>query len=117
MARRIVHGADEPATIDLHRVPALDIYRTKVEDHETLVHLLHVAQQRLHGRRPAEDGVLFLVVNAATKGTTFPTSHGKLTGGVVPGATIERLRTVRSHVHALSQCRQLIRSLGLEPLS
>ena len=34
----------------------------------------------------------------------------------VPGATIERLRTVRSHVHALSQCRNLIRALGLTPV-
>jgi prephenate dehydratase len=34
----------------------------------------------------------------------------------VPGATIETLRTVRSHVHALSQCRRLIRSLGLKPV-
>jgi prephenate dehydratase len=34
----------------------------------------------------------------------------------VPGATIETLRTVRSHVHALSQCRKLIRALGLEPV-
>jgi prephenate dehydratase len=33
----------------------------------------------------------------------------------VPGATIETLRTVRSHVHALSQCRLLIRALGLVP--
>jgi prephenate dehydratase len=33
----------------------------------------------------------------------------------VPGATIDTLRTVRSHVHALSQCRVLIRSLGLVP--
>jgi prephenate dehydratase len=34
----------------------------------------------------------------------------------VPGASLERLRTVRSHVHALSQCRNLIRSLGLTPV-
>jgi len=34
----------------------------------------------------------------------------------VPGATLDGLRTVRSHVHALSQCRRLIRSLGLEPV-
>src|SRR5438477_12402493 len=34
----------------------------------------------------------------------------------VPGATLETLRTVRSHVHALSQCRKLIRSLGLAPV-
>jgi len=34
----------------------------------------------------------------------------------VPGATIEKLRTVRSHVHALSQCRNLIRALGLTPV-
>src|SRR5207244_12610528 len=34
----------------------------------------------------------------------------------VPGATIETLRTVSSHVHALSQCRKLIRALGLQPV-
>jgi prephenate dehydratase len=34
----------------------------------------------------------------------------------IPGATIEKLRTVRSHVHALSQCRNLIRALGLTPV-
>jgi len=33
----------------------------------------------------------------------------------VPGATIDTLRTVRSHVHALSQCRLLIHLLGLVP--
>src|SRR5437667_7418659 len=34
----------------------------------------------------------------------------------VPGATIDTLRRVRSHVHALSQCRKLIRALRLEPV-
>src|ERR1700719_2391690 len=34
----------------------------------------------------------------------------------VPGATIATIRSVRSHVHALSQCRKLIRSLGIEPV-
>ena len=34
----------------------------------------------------------------------------------LPGATIEGLKTVRSHVHALSQCRNLIRELGLRPV-
>jgi len=34
----------------------------------------------------------------------------------VPGATLKTLRTVRSHVHALSQCRRLIRSMGLTPV-
>jgi prephenate dehydratase len=34
----------------------------------------------------------------------------------VPGATIAGLRTVRSHVHALSQCRNLIRELGVTPI-
>src|SRR5689334_14740088 len=33
-----------------------------------------------------------------------------------PGATVETLRTVRSHVHALSQCRKLIRELKLQPV-
>ncbi|MGH7097773.1 MAG: prephenate dehydratase [Stellaceae bacterium] len=34
----------------------------------------------------------------------------------VPGATLAGLRTVRSHVHALSQCRKAIRELGLTPI-
>jgi prephenate dehydratase len=34
----------------------------------------------------------------------------------LPGATLASLRTVRSHVHALSQCRKLIRELGLTPI-
>jgi prephenate dehydratase len=34
----------------------------------------------------------------------------------VPGATLDTIRTVRSHVHALSQCRNLIRSLGIQPV-
>ncbi len=33
-----------------------------------------------------------------------------------PGATAEALTTVRSHVHALSQCRKLIDRLGLTPV-
>jgi prephenate dehydratase len=32
------------------------------------------------------------------------------------GATLKSLKTVRSHVHALSQCRKLIRKLGLKPV-
>ncbi len=32
------------------------------------------------------------------------------------GATLEGLKTVHSHVHALGQCRSLIRKLGLEPV-
>ena len=34
----------------------------------------------------------------------------------VPGASIESLKTVRSHVHALSQCRNIIRELKLTPV-
>ena len=34
----------------------------------------------------------------------------------VPGATLETITTVHSHVHALGQCRKVIRELGLTPL-
>ena len=34
----------------------------------------------------------------------------------LPGATIPGLRTVRSHIQGLSQCRRLIRELGLVPV-
>ena len=34
----------------------------------------------------------------------------------VPGASLATIRTVRSHVHALSQCRNFLRSRGLAPV-
>ena len=34
----------------------------------------------------------------------------------VPGATLDTIRRVRSHVHAVSQCRKMIRALKLTPL-
>jgi prephenate dehydratase len=34
----------------------------------------------------------------------------------VPGATLASIKSVRSHVHALNQCRNLIRDLKLEPV-
>jgi prephenate dehydratase len=34
----------------------------------------------------------------------------------VPGATLDTIRTVHSHVHALGQCRKVIRELGLRPV-
>ena len=33
-----------------------------------------------------------------------------------PGATLETLRTVHSHVHALGQCRKIIRKLGIRSI-
>ncbi|MGQ0623830.1 MAG: prephenate dehydratase [Sporichthyaceae bacterium] len=35
---------------------------------------------------------------------------------VLPGTPVETLRTVHSHVHALGQCRKVIRRLGLRPI-
>ena len=35
---------------------------------------------------------------------------------VVPGADRSEIRVVRSHVHALGQCRKVIRELGLKPV-
>ena len=34
----------------------------------------------------------------------------------LPGATLDSIRTVRSHVHALSQCRNFIREHGFQPV-
>ncbi len=34
----------------------------------------------------------------------------------LPGATVESITTVHSHVHALGQCRKVIRELGLTPV-
>ncbi|MEV7649634.1 prephenate dehydratase [Arthrobacter sp. NPDC089319] len=34
----------------------------------------------------------------------------------IPGATVEQAREVHSHIHALGQCRKLIRRLGLTPV-
>ena len=35
----------------------------------------------------------------------------------LPGATLDKIQTVRSHVHALSQCRNFIREKGLRPVA
>ena len=34
----------------------------------------------------------------------------------VPGASLDSIKTVHSHVHALGQCRKIIRTLGLTPI-
>ncbi len=47
-------------------------------------------------------------------GETFQRVQHQLLG--VPGATLADLRTVHSHVHALAQCRKLIRARGLVPV-
>jgi len=47
-------------------------------------------------------------------GETFLPIHFQLLG--LPGAKREGLREVRSHVHALGQCRRIIRRLGLKPV-
>ena len=47
-------------------------------------------------------------------GEFFLPVHFQLMG--VSGARIEDLRTVQSHVHALGQCRKLIRRLGLKAI-
>lgn len=46
-------------------------------------------------------------------GEHFQSVRHQLLG--VKGATLEGIRRVRSHVHALSQCRNLIRRLGVTP--
>ena len=47
-------------------------------------------------------------------GETFLPIHFQLLG--VKGATVETLREVHSHVHALGQCRNVIRKLKLKPV-
>src|SRR5271169_4291115 len=42
-----------------------------------------------------------------------PVNHQLL---ALPGASLAQIRTVRSHVHALSQCRDFIRAQGLQPV-
>ena len=34
----------------------------------------------------------------------------------LPGASLDSIRTVHSHVHALGQCRKVLRRLGLRPV-
>jgi prephenate dehydratase len=47
-------------------------------------------------------------------GETFLPIHFQLLA--LPGAALSDLRTVHSHVHALGQCRKIIRELGLKPV-
>ncbi|MGH6943445.1 MAG: prephenate dehydratase [Geminicoccaceae bacterium] len=53
------------------------------------------------------DGGLYIV------GEHFLRVNHHLLG--LPGASLESIRTVHSHVHALNQCRRLVRELGLRP--
>ncbi len=43
----------------------------------------------------------------------LPVHHQLL---IVPGADVSAVRTVHSHVHALGQCRKVIRELGIKPV-
>ncbi len=47
-------------------------------------------------------------------GEYFLPIHFQLLG--IPGARIEDLKTVHSHVHALGQCRNIMRQYGLKPV-
>ena len=47
-------------------------------------------------------------------GETFLPIHFQLLA--LPGASLGDLRSVHSHVHALGQCRRIIRELGLKPV-
>ena len=47
-------------------------------------------------------------------GEYFLPIHFQLLG--VPGATITDIKSVHSHVHALGQCRKIIRQYGLKPV-
>ena len=47
-------------------------------------------------------------------GETFLPIHFQLLA--LPGAKLSDLRSVHSHVHALGQCRKIIRELGLKPV-
>ncbi len=47
-------------------------------------------------------------------GETFLPIHFQLLA--LPGAGLSDLRSVHSHVHALGQCRKIIRELGLKPV-
>ena len=47
-------------------------------------------------------------------GETFLPIHFQLL--TLPGASLTDLRSVHSHVHALGQCRKIIRELGLKPV-
>jgi prephenate dehydratase len=47
-------------------------------------------------------------------GETFLPIHFQLLA--VKGARVEDLRSVHSHIHALGQCRKIIRKLGLKPV-
>ena len=47
-------------------------------------------------------------------GETFLPIHFQLLA--LPGASVKDLRSVHSHVHALGQCRKVIRELGLKPV-
>ena len=47
---------------------------------------------------------------------TFPLRIENRWNETVPGTSLDDVKTVHSHVHALGQCRKVIRELGLKPV-
>lgn len=64
--------------------------------------------------RVADIHHLMPATNLAIIGEHFLRVHHQLL--VIPGADRAKLKTVHSHVHALGQCRKLIREQGLTPV-
>ncbi|MEJ2124992.1 MAG: prephenate dehydratase [Alphaproteobacteria bacterium] len=64
--------------------------------------------------RVADVHHLLPISNLYIVGEHFEPIHHQLM--VLPGTKLENVKTVHSHVHALGQCRKVIRELGLKPV-
>ena len=81
-----------------------------VKDHEAALAMIPI--DNTVAGRVADIHHLLPASNLYIVGEHFLPVHHQLM--VMPGTTIEQVKSVHSHVHALGQCRKVIRELGLK---
>jgi prephenate dehydratase len=107
MACRQVHP-------ELTPLPCPSFEETIAAVHDGRARLAMIPIENSVAGRVADIHLLLPSSGLSIVGEHFQPVRHQLLG--LPGAEIGRLETVHSHVHALGQCRQFIRKIGVTPL-
>jgi prephenate dehydratase len=103
----MVHPGMEP-------LPCASFEETIAAVHDGRARLAMIPIENSVAGRVADIHLLLPSSGLHMVGEHFQPVRHQLVG--LPGAEIGRLTTVYSHVHALGQCRQFIRKIGVEPI-
>jgi prephenate dehydratase len=102
------------ATPDLHPLPCPSFEDTLAAVHEGRADLALIPVENSVAGRVADIHNLLPASGLHIIAEHFQRVHHHLLA--VPGTELPQIRRVHSHVHALGQCKRLIRQLGLEPI-